>query len=87
MKALSSRLLQMKFMKRGQAAETTTQAASTSAAAAQVTRHGAVLTQSKNIGQNGVYQYGVCIGLVMAITRAAKAQNLFWASGGAHRCF
>ena len=45
MKALSSRLLQMKFMKRGQAAETTTQAASASDAAAQVTPHGAVLTQ------------------------------------------
>ena len=87
MKALSSRLLQMKFMKRGQAAETTPHAASTSAAAAQVTLQRAVFTQSKNHGHNGVYLYGVCMGLLMTITRAAEAQDLFWASGGAHGCF
>ena len=49
-KALSSRLLQMKFMKRGQAAETPPHAASASAAATEVTTYKAIFTQSSHYG-------------------------------------
>ena len=55
-KALSSRLLQMKFMKRGQAAKTTPQAAPSSAAAAKVTPHRVSASNLKTTGKMG------CIG-------------------------
>ena len=66
-KALSSRLLQMKFMKRGQAAETTPQAASTSAPAAKVMPYRAIFTQTSKHWQSGLKDVN---SFLMALTRA-----------------
>ena len=83
-KALSSRLLQMKFMKRGQAAETVPQAAYNSATAAKVTLCIAVFMQCSCHGRRGLCGDD---GLLMGYARVDRCRNLCWTSGGTHLCF